>query len=276
MILLLLLFTAASPRLCAVQVVPDPPPVDSTLVILPAPVDSMSAQFLMQEGDEFAERLFDNQRALAKYLDALTVEPNSEEIFWRISRCYVDIAEHLPSVTQNDRNYQLATYERAQEFASKAIAADPTSSMGYARRAIATARISMFSGVWEASDLIQNAYEDAQRAVELDPLNSMAQYVLGRVHARTSERPWVFRIVLGLGWADADEAITHYERAVSLRPDFITYRIACAQLYFEEDEYDKAKAHLLAIESLPTLDEDDDRFRKEAKDLLEKIREDEE
>jgi hypothetical protein len=82
--------------------------------------------------------------------------------------------------------------------------------------------------------------------------------------------------VLGLAWADLDDAVEHYERAIALRPDFILYRLSCARAYFELDELEKAKQHLNAIETIPTRDEDDDRFRREAKELLEKIREEEE
>lgn len=273
---LVLMFLNVLPALGATQISPPPHVNDTTAIAQAVVVDSMSALFLIQEGDEFAEKEFDNQRALARYLDALTVEPNSDEIFWRISRAYVDIAEHLPSVTENDRTYQLATYERAMEYANKAIGADPGSSMGYARRAVATSRIAMFSGVWESSELINRVREDAQRAIELDPRNSLAHFMLGRTHERTSERPWMFRVVLGLAWADLEEAAVHYEEAIRLRPDFISYRISCARAYFELGEYEKAKAHLSVIPSLLKLDEDDDRFKQEAKDLVERIREEEE
>jgi FimV-like protein len=50
------------------------------------------------------------------------------------------------------------------------------------------------------------------------------------------------------------------------------YRIDCARAYIEEDENDKARNHLTTIGTLPTLDEDDAQFRKEALELLEKIK----
>lgn len=229
-------------------------------------------QLLIAEGNEFSEVLFDNHKALTKFLDALSLEPNNDEIFWRISRSYVDIGEHLPASTDNEKKIQLGTYEKALEYANKAIAANPRSSMGYTRRAIATGRIALFRGVWESIDLVKQTRADLQAALELDPNNSGAYYVLGRTHAKVSEKPKLFRWPLGLSWASYDEAVKNYERAISLRPDFIMYRLDCARAYLELDNFDKAREQLTAIETLPTKDEDDDQFRKEAKELWEKMR----
>jgi tetratricopeptide (TPR) repeat protein len=229
-------------------------------------------QQLVAEGNDFSEAMFDNHKALAKYLEALALEPNSDEILWRISRCYVDIGEHLPASTDNEKKIQLGTYEKSLEYANKAIAANPRSSMGYTRRAIATGRIALFRGVWESVDLVKQTRADLNTALDLDPNNSGAYYVMGRTHAKVSEKPKLLRWPLGLSWASYQEAVTNYERAISLRPDFIMYRLDCARAYIELESYDKAREHLKVIETLATKDEDDEQFRKEAKELWEKMR----
>ena len=50
------------------------------------------------------------------------------------------------------------------------------------------------------------------------------------------------------------------------------YRLDCARAYVEMDEYGKAREHLVKITTLPQEDEDDNIFRKEAAELLEKIK----
>jgi len=50
------------------------------------------------------------------------------------------------------------------------------------------------------------------------------------------------------------------------------YRLDCARAYIDMDEYEKAREHLTKIATLPDEDEDDDTFRKEAVELLEKIK----
>ncbi|MBI4427908.1 MAG: hypothetical protein HY562_02200 [Ignavibacteriales bacterium] len=227
---------------------------------------------LIAEGDDLAQRLFQNQKALEKFQEALALAPNDDEVLWRISRCYVDLGEHLPSTTEAEKEKQLATYERSLEYAERAVSINPKSSMAYTRRAIADGRIALFKGVWSALDYVKRARADCEKAIELDSINNAAYYVLGRTHAKVSEKPRIVRWPLGLGWASLEDATTNYEKAISLRPDFIMYRLDAARAYIELDEYEKAKEHLSVISLLPTQDEDDDQFRRETKELLESLK----
>ena len=77
---------------------------------------------------------------------------------------------------------------------------------------------------------------------------------------------------MGLGWGNIEDAIKNFEKAISLRPNFIMYRIDAARAYVENDAYPKAKEQLTMIATLSKMDEDDDQFRKDAKELLEKIK----
>jgi tetratricopeptide (TPR) repeat protein len=227
---------------------------------------------LISEGDEFSEKKFDNYKALEKYTEAYKIDPQNYEVLWKLSKVYVDIGEHLPANTKEEKKKQLEMYEKAREFAELAIKVNPNGSMGYTRRAIALGRIALFKGVWESIDLVKEVKKDCEKAIQLDPNNSVAYYVLGRTHAKLCERPKFARNLLGLGWASYEEAIKNYEKAISLRPTFIMYRLDAAKAYIEVKNYAKAKEHLMKISELPTEDEDDPQFRKEARELLEKIK----
>jgi thioredoxin-like negative regulator of GroEL len=86
------------------------------------------------------------------------------------------------------------------------------------------------------------------------------------------EKPKFVRWPLGLGWANMDDAVKNFEHAISLRPNFIMYRLDAARAYIEMNAYAHARTHLTAIASLPKEDEDDDSFRKEAADLFATIK----
>ena len=234
--------------------------------------DSSKADQLIAQGNIFAEKSFENQKALQSYQAAVALEPNNYEALWRISRAYVDIGEHLPAATEQEKTQQLQTYEKALEFANKAIAANANGAMGYTRRAIANGRIALFKGVWESLDLVKQTKADCEKALALDPKEPAAYYVLGRTHMKVSEKPKIVRWPLGIGWANLDDAVKNFEKAIALRSEFIMYRLDCARAYVEDDEYDKARTHLTAIASLPTMDEDDGQFRKDAQELLDKIK----
>ena len=234
--------------------------------------DSTRVEQLIAQGNVFSEKTFENQKALQCFLEAFKTEPNNYEVLWRVSRTYVDIGEHMPATTDEEKNQQLQTYEKALEFANKAIAANGNGCMGFTRRAIANGRIALFKGVWESLDLVKQTKADCEKAIALDPNDAAAYYVLGRTHMKVSEKPRIVRWPLGLGWANLDEAVKNYEKAIALRSQFIMYRLDCARAYVELDEYDKARTHLTAIGTLPTMDEDDGQFRKDAQELLDKIK----
>ena len=227
---------------------------------------------LIAEGNDFSEKQFDNQKALDKYMQADALSQNNDEILWRISRAYVDIGEHLPAATDEEKEKQLETYQKALDYANKAITANPKNSMAYCRRAIATGRVALFKGVFSVGGLVNATRDDCQKAIELDPSNAAAYYVLGRSNAKLVEKPKIIRWPLGLGWGNIDDAIKNYDKAISLRPDFIMYRLDAARAYVENDEYSKAKEQLNIIPTLSKEDEDDDQFRKEAKELLDQIK----
>jgi len=227
---------------------------------------------LIADGDACSEQLFDNQKALGKFLEAQNIAPKDYDVLWRLSRTYADIGAHMPHATDAEKQQQLAVYEKALGFANQAITINPDGALGYVRRAIVTGRIALFKGIWDAIDLVKQTRADCEKAIVLDPKEAAAYYVLGRTNAKVCEKPKMIRWPLGLGWANLDSAVQNYEKAIALRPDFIMYRLDCARTYAERDEYKKAREHLTAIAGIQKHNEDDDQFRQEAKELLEKIK----
>ena len=234
--------------------------------------DTSVVRSMTVEGDALVNR-FENELALRKYLEALRNDSSNVEILWRISRAYIDIGEHLPVGTESEEAKQLETYEIALRYAEKAVSADHRSSMAYTRRSIANGRIALFRGIWESLSLVKQTKADIDTALTLDPLNDVANYILGRIHAKVTEKPRILRWPLGLGWANTEDAIKYFEKAISLKPEFIMYRLDCGRAYVDDDNYEMARKHLNAIDRIGNKDEDDERFRKEAAELLKEIRE---
>lgn len=232
---------------------------------------SQSVEERIAEAEQLATVAFDNHKALTILLEAEKSAPNNYGVLWRISRAYVDIGEHLPGTTDAEKEKQLEYYQQALDYSVKAIAANPNASTGYVRRAIANGRVALFKGVWSAIDFVKQTKADCEKAIAIDPKDHVAYYILGRTHAKLCEKSKMIRWPLGLGWANMDEAIANYEKAISLRSNFIMYRLDAARAYIEEDNYAKAKDHLIAAAAFPKQDEDDDLYKKEAKELLEKI-----
>ena len=236
------------------------------------PLQPNAVDSLIAASDEFSTKTFENEKALDVLMKAYAVDPNNYEVLWRISRAYSDIGEILPTVTQDEKTKQLEIYQKSLDYAELAVKANPNATMGYTRRAIATGRVALFKGVWDSIDLVKQVRADCEKAIDLDKNNPAAYYVLGRTHAKLCEKPKIIRWPLGLSWANYDDAMANYEKAIALRPTFIMYRLDAARAYTEVDEYDKAKEQLTKITTLPTENQQDNQFRKEAKDLLEQIK----
>lgn len=239
-------------------------------------LQAQSVQELIKKCDEYIEEKFDNVNALKTIEQAYKLEPNNFEVLWRMSRAYVDYGEHLPARNDEEKNLQLQMFEKALDFAEKAIKVNPNSSIGYIRRAIANGKIALFKGVFKTISLVNSVKEDCEKAIKLnnggDIQQSVALYVLARAHSKVCEKPKFARSIIGLGWGDREEAARLFEKAIKMRPNFIMYRLEAAKNYIEMENYQKAKEHLTAIQNLPKLDEDDDEYRAEAKKLLNEIK----
>ena len=262
---LMILLTGVYLRATAVQL--PPPPPDSSQENL--------VHTLLAQANNVALNQFDSRRALALYSEALSLNGGNAEILWRISRAYVDIGEQLPAETDEEQETQLSMYEKALEFAEKSTAIDPENSMALTHRAIARARVTLYKGLWESVGLMNRVREDLGYALQLDSTNHLAHYALAATHMKVIEKPWIIRWPLGLGWGDRDDAITHFEKAITLRWDVISYRIGCARAYVEEGEYESARAHLTLIPMLRPQDRGDDGARKEAFATLDRIQDEE-
>lgn len=246
------------------------------LLLLPiAQGFTQTAEEMISEADKLVAS-FNNQAALDLLLEAEKKFPDNYEILWRISRSYIDIAEHLPDKTDAQKNEQERLYKKSLDYADRSVKLAPDQAITYVRRAIANGRIALFEGVFSAIGTVKDVKKDAEKAIELgnggNYVQALAHYVLGRTHMKVCEKAYLVRLPLGLGWGDMDESIRLLETAVKLKPNFRMFYLDLAKAYIEEDEYAKARETLLKIEKAPVTDEDDDAFLAESKQLLEKIK----
>ncbi len=236
---------------------------------------AQSVDELLKQGDQYVEE-FQNQKALDEYLKADKLSPNNWEVYWRISRAYVDLGEKMSDKTDAQKDEQEKTYKKAFEYADKSVKFGSNQSITYVRRAIANGRIALFEGIFSAIGTVNDVKEDCEKAIQLgnggNYVQALAHYVLGRGHLKVCEKAYLVRLPLGLGWGDTEEAVRLLETAVKLKPNFRMFLFELSKAYIEEDEYDKAKETLKKVEKAPMIDEDDDKVLAEAKKLYEEIK----
>ena len=244
-------------------------------LVLTFSVHAQIVEKLIEEGDQYTEE-FNNQKALDTYLKADKLYPNNWEILWRISRAYVDVGEHMPEKTDEQQDAQLVMYQKAFDYADKSVKLAPDKSITYVRRAIANGRIALFKGVFSVAGVVNSVKEDCEKAIKLNSgenyVIALGHYILARTHAKISEKWAPARAVLGLGWADNEIAITEFNKAINLFPNFRMFYLDLAKSYIREDEYQKARDVLKKVIDSPKKDEDDDQRVTEAKKLIEEIK----
>ncbi len=243
----------------------------SLALVLAAVLLAAFAPPSLQEQIKLSDELFnkfDNKGALQMLQKANQEYPRTAEVLWRMSRAETHIADHMPAVTDNEKEAQLKAYETARSYADSAVSADPKSSMAYTYRAVANGKIALFKGVFSVGPIVKQVKDDCESAIALDQNNAIAYYILGRTHAKLAEKPKMFRWPLGLAWGNLDDAIKFYRKAVSLDPNFVMFRLDLAKAYSRDDEDQKAKEELRVIPSIPVRDQDDDSLKVEAGKLL--------
>ncbi len=233
--------------------------------------NEQTLEVMLENADYYSQETWEHGKALEILYEALEQYPDNDEILWRISRAYADSAEVLQKVEDAYEETIEHYYQRAKDYADRAIEQNPENSMAYTRRAIATGQIALYQGIWSAISLVKETREAVEKALELDDANSIAHFVYARSHAEVSQRPRLFRRPLGLGWANMDTALEHFDKAIELRPDFIMYRLDAARAFLEEDEYDRAYELLSVIPDLENQTRFDDTYREEADELLVQI-----
>ena len=234
-------------------------------------INAQTAESLIKDGDKYTEE-FNNEKALDAYLKADKISPGNWQILWRISRSYVNIGVHMPSNTGDEEDAQLAEFEKALDYSERAVKLAKDQSVVYVRRAVVNGRIALFKGVFTVGGIVNKVKDDCEKAIRLgngdEYSMALAHYVLGRTHAKVSEKWAPARTVLGLGWADKDIALKELKKAVDLFPDFRMFYLELGKAYIESEEYDKAKYYLNKVVNTIKKDQDDDQVLAEAKQLL--------
>ncbi len=212
------------------------------------------------------------ESALVEFRQALATDSAFYPALWKAAGATIDVAKQLPDPSRARRD---SLYLAARAYAEAAIRADSLDAEGHFELAQALGRYARTRGGRERVRYGRVIYDEAARAVALDPRHDGAHHVLGAWHAEVKRLPgltrFVARMLLGAGFlsrAGWDSATTHLEQAVALRPDFIYHRLELAQIYLDRNRVGAAREQLERIATLPVRDVMDPEYREEAARLL--------
>lgn len=217
--------------------------------------------------------------SLRHYQAALAIDSLSYEANWKAARAIADVAKQIQGNADSLKHRRDSLYSVGRGYAERAIRADSTQADGHYALAMVLGRLSRTKGSKERVRYAKVIFDEATRAVTINPNHDNAHHVLGAWNAEVKRlsgfQRFFAKALYGGGFMDKanwDDAVRHLERAVELQPSHIYHRLELAEVYADLGRYSKAREQLHVIPTLPDADVLDAKYKHDAAALLEDIK----
>lgn len=249
-----------------------------TLVFAAAPAIAQTAaeHVALGAAEETARR---PAAPLEHYQAALALDSLDYDALYMAARAVSDVAKQIDGEADAARDRRDSLYALGRRYAEAAVRVNDTGANGHYVLAMVVGRLSRTKGSKERVRFAKLIFDEASRAVALDSTHDGAHHVLGAWHAEVKRLSGMQRFfaktLFGGGFMDRaswDWAVWHLENAVAYNPDHIYHRLELAEVLVDVERYAEAREQLSAIPSLPLRDVLDERYRREAAQLLARIR----
>jgi len=210
--------------------------------------------------------------ALACYREAEKLAPRNVDLLCRISKQYHDAMADAPS-----RDAMRERCRLALSYAERAAALDPQHGMAEALVAVSYGRLARLVDTRTKANYSREVERHARRALELQPDNDVACYVLGAwnlelANLSAMQRRMAKWIYGGLPAASNAEAERCLNKAISLNPTRASYFVELGRVYAATGRTKEARATLEKALSMPPPGKDDPRMKERAEKALKKLK----
>ena len=247
------------------------PVLIAATIVLSAPLSAQTAAEHIVVGDR-AHDAMDASAALAHYEAAIQVDANNAEALWRASREAVDLGEFDDA--RRDSLYQLG-----EQYARRAVQANPGSSMAHFALAKAIGRRALSMGSRDRVKFAGVVRQEALEALRLDSLNAGALHIMGRWHANIMRLSGMSRFIArnllgGRIFSEANwrDATAYLERAAALEPDRVVHKLELASVYADNDNTARARETYQAALQLKPVEYNDRRYLEQAQRQLDALK----
>jgi tetratricopeptide (TPR) repeat protein len=241
----------------------------------------LSAAEQMALGDSAHAALAPVQ-ALGHYRAALAIDSNNYAARWKTGRELVDIAKQIEDdAGDSSRHVRDSLYMAARAYGEAAVRLNPTGADGHFTVAQALGRLARTKGGKERVRFAKLIYDEGMKAIELDSTHDGAYHLIGAWHMEvmllSGFQRFFAKTLFGGGfldkgnWADAQR---YLERAVALKPRNVFHRLELGEVYFDVGKVSQAREQFNLLATLPIGDVLDPKYQKEAKQILEDIKND--
>jgi tetratricopeptide (TPR) repeat protein len=245
------------------------------LLVVLAPAQSSARDSLMAEGARLAPK--EPAAALVRFEAVLAADSSDVAANWRAAVALNDMAQPLRTPAVRARRDSL--YSRAERDARRAVRLAPNAAPALFSLGLVLGNRALTRGIKERIRMAGEIRSLALRALAADSAHDGAHHLLGRWNYEVLTLSGVERFVAknflgGAVFREAswDEARRHLERAVAIDSTRIFHRLDLARLYAAREEPAAARTQLERILRLPDRFAADSSYRREAGELLEKLK----
>lgn len=215
------------------------------------------------------ESVPDEKASFHKFKEVLKVSPTNITALNKCSELCSRIGQRELTNTKLRGEYYMA----AKIYAETALKIAPDNSEANCVMAIALGRSSMSKSGREKIENAREVKRYVDAAIKNDPQNFKAWHVLGRWQYEISnlnalERGLVKVFYGGLPAVTLKQSIASFEKARSLRPEFILNYFEMAKAYKDNNDKLKAIAYLNVMLNLPIQTEDDVVIKEKGRTLI--------
>jgi tetratricopeptide (TPR) repeat protein len=201
-------------------------------------------------------------------------DTNSYDWLVKAAHEAVDRGEFNPNETERK-----TLYKNAEQYARRAVAANPNDAEGHFQLARAIGRNALTMGTRDRIKYAGEVRQQALDALKANPKHAGANHVMGVWNAEVMRLNGLSRMIaknfLGgkvFGEASWDNALKYLEESVALEPNRITHRLDLASVYGDRDMKSKAIEQYEWIAKAPVTDANDAKYKELAAERLKDLK----
>ena len=243
-----------------------------TLAAAPARLLAQTAAEHIALGDK--ELPMNAPAALHHYEEAIKVDPKSYEALWKATREAVDVGEYNPDEKERERLYSVA-----EQYARRAVEANPADAEGHAQLARALGRKALSLGKKDQVKYAGDVRTNALDALKINPKHPAALHVMGKWNYEVLRLSGITRFMaktfLGgkvFDSANWDDAQRFMEESTAADPGRLIHHLDLARVYAARNNKEKAREQYEVVIRGPATEYNDKKYQAEAAEEIRDVR----